>query len=87
MREINRLLNEILIIKKSLLALEKNSLSFGDWIPKNTVLKYFDYGENQLRNLEKTDSIVVSKIGRRKFYSLNSILKLIEKNKLQKSKV
>lgn len=82
MNEVQKLMGEIKLIKKSLLAIEKNHLSLGGWLPKNTVLKYFDYGDNQLRNLEKTNSLVVSKIGRRKFYSVDSILALLEKNKV-----
>ena len=66
-----QIINELLLIKKSLLAIEKNHLSVGGWLSKNTVLRYFDYGDNQLRNLEKINSIVVSKIGRRKFYSVD----------------
>jgi hypothetical protein len=80
MKDTERLLGEILLIKKSLLLIEKNSLALGGWLTKNTVLRYFDYCDNQLRNLERTHSIKVSKIGRRKFYSADSIIALIEKN-------
>ena len=83
MKETDKLLNEILLIKKSLLAMENNGLVLGGWLTKNAVLRYFDYCDNQLRNLERTHSIEVSKIGRRKFYSMDSILALIEKNKVQ----
>lgn len=77
-----QIIAELLLIKKLLLAIEKNYFLIGGWLPKNTVLKYFDYGDNQLRNLEKTNSLMVSKIGRRKFYSVDSILALLEKNKV-----
>jgi hypothetical protein len=82
MKETEKLLGEILLIKKSLLAMENNGLALGGWITKNAVLRYFDYCDNQLRNLEKTHSIKVSRIGRRKFYSADSIIALIEKNKV-----
>jgi hypothetical protein len=82
MKELDKLTVEILLIKKSLLSLENNGLTLGGWLPKNTVLRFFDYCDNQLRNLERTHSIEVSKIGRRKFYSLKSIVALIEKNKV-----
>jgi hypothetical protein len=82
MKEMDRLMVEILLIKKSLLAMENNSLVLGGWLTKNAVLRYFDYCDNQLRNLERTHSIEVSKIGRRKFYSMDSILTLIEKNRV-----
>jgi len=80
MKEYSKVMSEILLIKKSLLSLEKNSLEIGGWIPKKVVLRYFDYGDNQLRILEKKNDIKVSKIGRRKFYSTLSIIALIEKN-------
>ena len=82
MKETDKLMDEILLIKKSLLAIEKNGLSLSGWLTKKAVLRYFDYCDNQLRNLERTHSIEVSKIGRRKFYSIASIEALIEKNKV-----
>ena len=82
MKEMDKLLSEILLIKKSLLAMEKNGLVLDGWLTKKAVLRYFDYCDNQLRSLEKSNSIVVSKIGRRKFYSMESIVALIQKNKV-----
>lgn len=81
MKETDKLLGEILLIKKSILAIEKNGLSLGGWLPRNTVLRFFDYCDNQIRNLEKNKQIEVSRIGRRKFYSVDSIIALIEKNR------
>ncbi len=52
------------------------------WIPKKEVMKYFDYGITQMHQLEKDHKIVCSKIKARKFYSTQSILDLIEKNKI-----
>lgn len=51
------------------------------WLPKKAVMKYFDYGETQIRQLEKEHNLEVSKIKARKFYSVQSILNLIEKHK------
>ena len=82
MKEADKLLGEILLIKKSILAIEKNGLSLGGWLPRNTVLRFFNYCDNQIRNLEKNKQIEVSRIGRRKFYSVDSIIALIEKNKV-----
>jgi hypothetical protein len=81
MSEANIILNELRAIKQSLLAIERNSASIGGWLPKKAVLKYFDYADNQLRTLERTKAIEVSKVGRRKFYSLKSIITLINQNK------
>jgi hypothetical protein len=80
MKEYEKLLSEITLIKQSLFVIERNNLAIEGWLPKKAVLKYFDYADNQLRALEKTKAIVVSKVGRRKFYSIHSITKLINEN-------
>lgn len=76
-----KILSEIKLIKQSILAIERNRSSMDDWLSQKAVMRFFDYGETQLRTLEKSNSIVVSKVGRRKFYSLKSIIQLIENNK------
>ena len=81
MSEYYKLMSELTLIKKSIAAMERNSLAMGDWIPQKVVMRFFDYCDNQLRQLEKTGQVKVSKIGRRKFYSYKSIISLIEKNK------
>lgn len=43
-------------------------------------MRFFDYSDNQVRILERTKAIEVSKTGRRKFYSVKSVIRLIEKN-------
>jgi hypothetical protein len=80
MKEYNKLMSEIALIKQSLLAIERNGAAIGGWLPKKAVMRYFDYADNQLRLLERTKALEVSKIGRRKFYSLQSIIKLIKEN-------
>ena len=84
MKEANTILNEIKAIKQSLLAIERNGAAIGGWLPKKAVMRYFDYADNQLRVLERENALEVSKVGRRKFYSLNSIIALIDKNYLKK---
>jgi hypothetical protein len=78
----SKLINEINQIKQLLLSVERNTSQMGDWLPKKVVMRFFDYGETQLRTLETSGEIVVSKIGRRKFYSKKSILKLLKNNNL-----
>jgi hypothetical protein len=82
MKDTERLMVEIMLVKKILLALEKNSIVLGGWISKNAVLRYFDYSDSQLRSLERSHSIEFSRIGRRKFYSVDSIVAFIDKNKV-----
>lgn len=77
MKEYYNLINELKLIKQSLVVIERNGASIGDWLPKKAVMRYFDYGDTQLRTLERTHAVEVSKIGNRKFYSKRSIIKLI----------
>lgn len=76
--EFQVLLNEITFIKEYLMF---NGDAFGGWMPRKAVMRYFDYGASQLRTLERQNDIQVSVIGNRKFYSVQSIIQLIEKNK------
>ncbi len=70
-REINRKLDDFSV--KGL---------YDVWLPKKSVMRFFDYGETQMRQLEKEHSLEISKIKGRKFYSVQSILNLIEANKI-----
>ncbi len=83
MTEQNKLLNEIEVIKQSLLKMEANYSPVVGWLTKKTVKRFLDYGDTQLRTLEKENKLTVSKIGSRKFYSYDSILNLIKKNILK----
>lgn len=60
-----------------------NGNAFGGWLPRKVVMRYFDYSASQLRMLERKNVIQFSRIGNRKFYSVQSIIELIEKNKKQ----
>lgn len=73
-------MREINLIKKSLLTIEKHHMALGGWLPQKAVMRFFDYGDNRLRKLEKEGKLKVSKVGRRKFYSIESIIYLIEEN-------
>jgi hypothetical protein len=83
MTEQNKLQEHLIAMKQSLLVLEKNSTAIGGWLPKKSIKKFFDYGETQLRTLEREQQIEVSKIGSRKFYSEKSIIDLLEKSKVK----
>ena len=80
MKELHLLMSEIKLIKQVLFNMEQKLAPMGDWLPKKDLLRYFDYSDNQLRQLEKNHSIIVSKIGRRKFYSVKSIIDFLENN-------
>jgi hypothetical protein len=81
MTDYQKVLSELTLIKQSLASIERNGSTIGGWLPKKAVMRYFDYSDNQLRLLEKENALEVSKIGRRKFYSVKSITELMEKNR------
>jgi hypothetical protein len=58
---------------------------YDKWIPKKAMMKFFDYGETQMLVLEKENGLITSKIRGRKFYCVQSILLLIEKNIITKA--
>jgi hypothetical protein len=60
---------------------EANCKSNFGWLPKKTVMRFFDYGETQMRQLEKEFNLETFKIRARKFYSVKSIINLIEQHK------
>jgi hypothetical protein len=75
-------MNEIKSLKLLLFeSLNSNSL-LSEWIPRKTLMKFFDYGDTQIRALEKNNEIVVSKIGQRKFYLRDSVLSFINSKRI-----
>jgi hypothetical protein len=81
MNDYSKLRSEIKLIKQAVASIERNGSVIGDWLPKKAVLRFLDYSDNQLRLLERKNMIEFSKIGRRKFYSVKSIIQLIEQHK------
>ena len=80
MSSLDKLYKEFELLKMTILESNKNSMSIGGWINRKTMLRFFDYSDNHLRALEKKELLITSTIGRRKFYQINSIIKLLEKN-------
>ncbi len=78
-----KIFEELLQIKQLLIQLEKNSTVLGDWIPKKTVQKFFDYSDTQMRVIEKQHKLQVSKIKARTFYSVESVLNLLQSHKIK----
>lgn len=60
--------------------IQQTSTVIGDWINRKEVMKFFDYGDTQMRELENSGEIIVSQVGRRKFIAKSSITKYLDKN-------
>lgn len=62
---------------------EKNSFEVIGWLPKKSVMRFFDYGDTQMRQLEKDFNLEIARINSRKFYSVKSIINLLKENRLK----
>jgi hypothetical protein len=77
---------QYLILVDMLQAINKQISKIGthpiseSWLNKKQVKQIFGYGETQLRNFIEENKIITSQIKSRKFYSVDSIISLIEKN-------
>jgi hypothetical protein len=78
------ILKLVLELNRRLENITANGL-YNVWLPKKTVMRFFDYGETQMRQIERDFGLETSKIRARKFYSTQSILNLIEKHKNTKN--
>ncbi len=80
--------NEILLaIQKDIAELKKSTRPDGiissvseKWIPEKQVKSFFNYESTQMASFLKSEELVVSKIGKRKFILKESIEKLLAKN-------
>ena len=52
----------------------------GGWINKKELMRFFDYGATQMRQIEP--HLRCAKIGRRKFFQVSSIEQLLNKHSL-----
>jgi len=82
MTELTQIKQELEAIKSTLLKMEKNGLIIGDYIPEKLVATFFNYSETKLREFRRQHKVVFSKIGVRYFYSIESIVKLLNENKI-----
>jgi hypothetical protein len=82
MTELTQIKQELEAIKSTLLKMEKNGLILGDYIPEKLVATFFNYSETKLREFRRQNKVIFSKIGVRYFYSIESIIKLLNDNKI-----
>jgi hypothetical protein len=65
-----KLIEEIQELKSQLL-LHHNPIT-PDWLPREIVMKYMGYADTQMSSMERRENLIVSKIGKRKFYRKDS---------------
>lgn len=51
-----------------------------EWLPKHEVQEFLGYGDTQMSTITKNYNLVLTEIGKKKFYSLKSLQKVFEKN-------
>lgn len=66
-------------IKKNQMAAAAARVS-DKWVPRPFVMNFFDYENTQIAEFERIDGVIVSQIGRRKFFHRESISKLLDNN-------
>jgi hypothetical protein len=79
------ILHKVELTHKMVFHLYQNLNPLKDWLNRKNLKMLFDYSDSQIRELEKKSSIKVSKVGRRRFYSVASILKIIESGVVNKA--
>ena len=50
------------------------------WIPKNELMKFLEYADTQMATITKQYNLVTTTIGKRKFYLVDSVQKILDNN-------
>lgn len=80
MKEIAELKKNINEIKKELIdPLPKYPVS-DKWLKRSDLMAWLDYGDTAMAMLGEKENLIVTKVGKRKFYLRESIEKLLESN-------
>lgn len=74
-----KLIKEVQTLKQLIIESNKSSMCIDGWINQKTLLRFLDCSLSTLRKLEKQELIISKKIGRKKFYQIKSITKLLNK--------
>ena len=53
---------------------------FENWIPRQKLMEFFDYGDTQIAALFKQGELQISEVGIRKFIKKESVVNFLEKN-------
>lgn len=55
-----------------------NLYQMGNWVNREYMKRFFDYGDTQILELSKNKSIVTSRIKNRLFFDISSVNKYLE---------
>lgn len=55
-----------------------NLYQMGNWVNREYMKRFFDYGDTQILELSKNKSIVTSRFGNRLFFDILSVIKFLE---------
>lgn len=63
-----------------------NLYQMGNWVNREYMKRFFDYGDTQILELSKNKSIITSRIKNRLFFDIVSVNKFLEDNIESKKK-
>lgn len=72
----DNLTNAILILCDAI----ESQTNISEWLPLEKCQEFFNYGSTQMASLIKSEHLVVSQVGRRKFISRQSLLAFLKSN-------
>ena len=72
--------HELKLLNNRISNIELNPKIIDGWLLEKYVKKFFDYSDTAMAELLKTKELLVSEIGRRRFYKVDSIITLLNKH-------
>ena len=80
MNDTQKILNILTALQKDIADIKMGNITIGGFTSRKHIMRFFDLCDTSMNTLENTGQLKVSKIGRRKFYDINSIKELLNKN-------
>lgn len=77
---IEKILEELLTLKEQITKSKSHQPVSEKWVSRTELMQFFNYGPTQMATLEHFGSLIVTKVGKRKFYLRKSVEDLLEQN-------
>lgn len=58
--------------------LKTKSILEKEWMSRAQLMEFLQYGATQIAELDKKGKLVIAQVGRRKFYSVDSVNKMLQ---------